>query len=166
MTMRPRHRKIVTIAHITTSVGWLGAATCFFSLAIAGLKTENAQMVLAAYQAMDMIAQFVIVPFCLGTFFTGLILSLGTEWGLFRYYWILVKLLLTIICTLGLLVHLNPIRNLARLTTINQSLISTDLHNQIQLLVIAGAAILLLIFATTLSVLKPKGVTPFGWRKQ
>ena len=30
----------------------------------------------------------------------------------------------------------------------------------------ASAAVLALLVATTLSVYKPRGVTPYGWRKQ
>jgi len=31
---------------------------------------------------------------------TGLVQSLGTEWGLLRYYWVLGKLFLTIFATI------------------------------------------------------------------
>ena len=58
---------------------------------------------------------FVIgVPLALASLVTGIISSLGTTWGLFRYYWVLVKLGLTSLATLALLVHTRPISSAAR----------------------------------------------------
>ncbi|MGG1556145.1 hypothetical protein [Paenibacillus ferrarius] len=46
------------------------------------------------------------------------------------------------------------------------TLSSSDLRVQIQLVVAAGAALLVLLVATTLAVYKPRGLTRYGWRKQ
>ena len=37
---------------------------------------------------------------------SGLVQSLGTEWGLFRYYWIVAKLSLTVVATMVLMLLL------------------------------------------------------------
>jgi hypothetical protein len=58
MTMRPRLRKFALTAHVTSSVGWLGAVAGFLALAVAGLTSQDAQMVRAAYLAMDLTAQW------------------------------------------------------------------------------------------------------------
>ncbi|MDQ0876561.1 hypothetical protein QFZ77_005220 [Paenibacillus sp. V4I3] len=165
MTMTPHIRKFALTLHVTSSVGWLGAVAVFLALAIAGLTSKDAQMVRATYLAMELSARFVIVPLCLASLLTGLISSLGTEWGLFRYYWILIKLLITILSTIGLLVHLQPIRYLAEVAA-KTTLSSSDYQAQIQLVIIASAAMLALLVATTLSMYKPRGMTPYGWRKQ
>lgn len=92
-----------------------GAGSGFLALAIAGLTSQNAQMVRSAYPAMELITRFVIVPLSLAPLLlTGPILSLGTPWGLFRHYWIVVKLLINILSTIILLVHLQPITHLSR----------------------------------------------------
>src|SRR5215218_6585420 len=52
MTMAPCLRKFVLTAHVTSSVGWLGAVTVFLALAVAGLTSQDAQTVRAAYLAM------------------------------------------------------------------------------------------------------------------
>src|SRR5215207_577011 len=100
MIMAPRLRKFTLTAHVAFSVGWLGAVAGFLALAIAGLTSQDAQKVRAAYLAMELIARFVIVPLNLASLLTGLVQSLGTKWGLFRHYWILVKLLITILSTI------------------------------------------------------------------
>ena len=105
MTMTPGLRKFALTTHVTSSVGWLGAVGAFLALAIAGLISQDAQIVRAAYLAMHLTTWFVIVPFCLAALLTGIVQSLGTMWGLFRHYWVLVKFVLTLGATLLLLLH-------------------------------------------------------------
>jgi uncharacterized membrane protein len=166
MTMKPGLRKLVRAAHIIVTVGWLGAVAAFLALAIAGLTSQDAQMVRSAYPAMELITRFVIVPLSLAPLvLTGPILSLGTPWGLFRHYWIVVKLLINILSTIILLVHMQPITYLSRVAA-QETLSSADRSLQIQLVVAAGAGLLALLLATVLAVYKPRGITPYGWRKQ
>ena len=72
MTMTPRIRKFALTAHVTSSVGWLGAVAGFLALAVAGLTSQDAQMVRAAYLAMELTGWFVIVPLSLASPLTGL----------------------------------------------------------------------------------------------
>jgi len=159
--MTPLVRKFVLTAHVTFAVGWLGAVTGFLTLAIAGLTSQDAQMVRSAYLAMELIARFVIVPLSFAPLLTGPVLSLGTPWDLFRHYWILVKFLITILSTIIMLVHMQPIIYLAGVAT-EATLSSADLRLQIQMVVAASAALLALLAATTLGVYKPRGMTPYG----
>jgi hypothetical protein len=165
MTMTPCLRKFVLTAHVTFAVGWLGAVAGFLALAVAGLTSKDAQMVRAAYLAMALIARFVIVPLSFAPLLTGPVLSLGTPWGLFRHYWILVKLLITILSTIIMLVHMQPITYLSGVAG-EATLSSADLKLQIEMVFAAGAALLALLVTTTLAVYKPRGMTPYGWRKQ
>lgn len=165
MTMTPPLRKFALTAHVACSVGWLGADAGFLALAVAGLTSQDAQLVRAAYLAMELTAWFVIVPLSFAALLTGLVQALGTKWGLFRHYWILVKLLLAIFATIVLLVHTQPISYLAGVAA-ETTLSSADLRLQIQLVVAPGAGLLVLLVNTTLAVYKPRGITPYGWRKQ
>jgi uncharacterized membrane protein len=166
MTLRPNLRKFVRTAHVIFTVGWLGTVAAFLALAIVGLTSQDAQMMRAAYLAMDLIARYVIVPLSmLPLLLTGPLLSLGTPWGLFRHYWILVKLVINILSTLILFVHMQPIGYLARAAA-EGTLSSADRGAQIQLVVAAAAGLLALLVATVLAVYKPRGMTVYGWRKQ
>ncbi len=166
MMMTSHLRKFALTTHVTASVGWLGAVAGFLALAVAGLNSQDAQMVRAAYLAMELIAWFVIVPLSLASLLTGLVQSLGTTWGLFRHYWVLVKLLITILATIILLVHMQPISYMGSVAAATP-LSSADLRGlRTQLVADAGAALLALLVATTLSVYKPRGMTPYGRRKQ
>src|SRR3979411_921167 len=97
--MTPGLRKFALTAHITFSVGLLGSIAAFLALAIAGLTSQDAQMVRAAYLAMELIARLVIVPLAFASLPTGLIQYLGPPWVLFQHYWIVLKLLLTVFAT-------------------------------------------------------------------
>jgi len=164
--MAPGLRKFVLTAHVTSSVGWLGAVAGFLALAVAGLTSHDAPMMRAAYLAMDRLTWLVIVPMNFASLLTGLLQSLGTTWGLFRHYWVLVKLLLTIPATILLLVHTQPMGYMARAAAATTTLSGADLHEaRVQLVVASSAALLVLFVATTLSVYKPRGMTPYGWRK-
>jgi hypothetical protein len=159
--MKPGLRKFVLTAHVTFAVGWLGAVAAFLALAIAGLTSQDAQLVRSAYLTMDTIARFVILPLSFAPLITGPILSLFTPWGLFRHYWILVKLLITILSTLILLVHLQPISVLAEAAA-GTAAFSAELHGmQVQMVVASAAGLLALLAATALGVYKPRGETPW-----
>lgn len=45
--MKPSLRKFALTAHITLSVGWLGAVVAYFALAIVGLTSHDTQTVRA-----------------------------------------------------------------------------------------------------------------------
>src|SRR5438067_2015588 len=155
MIMTPGLRKFALTAHVTSSIGWFGAVAAFLALAIAGLTSRDAQLVRAAYLAMELTTWFVIVPLAFVSLLTGVVSSLGTKWGLFRYYWVLLKLLITIFATIVLLVHTQPIDLLAGVAA-KTTVFSVDLQSRQLLMVIASsAALVVLIVLTVLSVYKP-----------
>jgi hypothetical protein len=166
MTMPPAIRTFALTAHITSSVGWLGAAASFLALAVHGLSIQDAQLMRGFYFAMAGIGWYVIVPLSIASLATGLIQSLGTKWGLFRHYWVLTKFLLTIVSVLilfGFMQTLSRIGNLAADATmpideLRQLSQSPVLHS--------GGGLLILLVNTTLSVYKPWGRTRFGLRKK
>lgn len=164
--MKPRLRKLALTAHVTASVGWLGAVTGFLALAIAGLTSRDPQTVRGTYLAMEVLAWFVIVPLSFASLLTGLVQSLSTTWGVFRHYWILTKLVINLVATVVLLLYLQSLGFLARAAA-EETLSGSDLGGlRTQAVVHAGAALLLLLVAVTLSVYKPPGRTRYGWRKQ
>jgi hypothetical protein len=165
MMMTPALRKFALTAHITSSVGWLGSVAAFLALAIAGLNSRDAQTIRAVYVAMELIAWLVIVPFSFAALLTGMVQSLGTSWGLFRNYWVVWKLLLTVGSTVLLLLHMSAVSRASAVAS--GTLGSVGFRAlQIRLVFDAGLALVVLLAATTLSVYKPWGRTPYGQRKE
>ncbi|CAM5582487.1 hypothetical protein ACTFBT_05755 [Streptomyces microflavus] len=166
MTMNPRLRKFALTVHVTSSVGWLGAVAVFLVLAVAGLTSQDAQTVRGAYLAMELTGWLVLAPLSLASLLTGVVQALGTSWGLFRHYWVLFKLLITVIATFLLLLHMQVASHVADVAA-ETNLSSSDLVGmRIQLLADAAAALLVLLVAVTLSVYKPRGLTRHGWHRQ
>ena len=132
--------------------GRLGAVAALLALAVGGLVTHEPAAVRGVYLGMEVIGWFVIVPLSFASLLTGLIQSLTTEWGLFRHYWILATLLINVLAASVLLVFMQGL---------NDAAVGSPRPT-----VHAGAALMLLFAATALSVYKPRGVTPYGWRKQ
>jgi hypothetical protein len=122
----------------------------------------------SAYVAMNLVGQFVIVPLSIAAVLTGLVQSLGTHWGLFRHYWVVVKLVLTIGATTLLLLHqFVAVAGAARRAAETAAGVLPDVGRLgPQLVGDAGLAVLTLLVTTTLSVYKPWGRTPYGRRQQ
>jgi hypothetical protein len=165
MVMTPRLRKVALAAHITLAVGWIGAVASYMALDVAAATSQDARTLRAAYLAMELIAWYVIVPLALASLITGLVMAMGTKWGLFRHYWVLISLLLTIIATVVLLAETQTIGYSADIAADPRTsgddlraLGSTLVHS------VGGTVVLLVILV--LNVYKPRGMTRYGWRKQ
>src|SRR5260370_33440996 len=168
--MTPALRKFTITAHVAFSVGWLGSVAAFLVLSIAGLTTHDAEVVRGVYLSMNLISRFVIIPMCFAALATGLLQALGTPWGLFRYYWIVIKFGLATFATFALLMHQFAVMAEAakRVSgTAAEALFSPDLGPlKTELVRAPSLAILLLLVVTTLGVYKPWGLTRYGRRKQ
>lgn len=162
MTMTPVLRKFALTVHITASVGWIGAVIAYLALVAATMTSQDAQTVRGAYLAMEPITRFALVPLAFASLLTGLVMSLGTPWGLFRHYWVLAKLLLTILATIVLLSYTQTVGFLADVAADP----GADLDGMGGGLLHPAGGLVVLLLIMILSVYKPRGMTRYGWRKQ
>ena len=166
MIMSPGLRKFALITHVTASVGWIGAVVAYLALVAAALTGQNIHMLRACWVAMNLIGWIALVPLSLVALLTGLVMSLGTKWGLFQQYWVVFSLVLTSVATVVLLQHMQTVNAFAGMAgdvasaerTLRGGLRGELLH--------AGVGLLVLLAVQVLNVYKPRGVTPYGWRKQ
>lgn len=165
MNMNPGLRKFALTIHIAASVGWLGAVLAYIPLDVTTVMSEDAQTLRAAYLGMDLVAQWAILPLAWVAFVTGLIVSLGTPWGIFRHYWVLISLLLTAVALLVLLSETRMISALAGAAA-NPTTSSDALRALPSTLVHSVGGLFVLLAILALNVYKPRGMTPYGWRKQ
>lgn len=164
--MIPAVRRFALTTHVASSVGLLGSIAAFLALAVAALAGQDTQFVRSAYIAMDVIARVVVLPLGLAALVTGLIQSLGTTWGLFRHYWIVAKLLLTVLAVIVLLGKMELISYAAALA--GETVLPREDLRAVgtELAVHAAGGLLVLLVPTVLSVYKPRGLTPYGRRMQ
>jgi hypothetical protein len=154
-------RKFLLTAHIATSVGCIGAVASYLALAIIGLSGAEGETARTIHIAMEAIGRFVVTPLCIAALATGIAQSLLTPWGLFRYWWIVAKLALTIF-TIAVL-----IKTLAHASdTLAMSVLHADhlIELRPHLLVHSSLGLGVLVAITAISIYKPWGATPFGRR--
>jgi hypothetical protein len=164
--MPPRVRKAALCVHVICSVGLIGAVCVFLALAITGLASEDVNILRAVYPAMDMATWAMIVPLCLGSLASGIVQSLGTEWGLLRHYWVVIKLLLSLFATIVLLLQTEAIGYVATMAS-REAFSATDLlAARTSLAAHATGGLVVLLTAVVLSIFKPRGITSYGATKR
>jgi len=164
--MRPGLRKFALTTHITLSVGWIGAVVAYLVLVVAAMTSKDAQTLRGAWIAMGLIGWKLIVPLALASLVTGFVMSLGTSWGLFRHYWVLISLTLTIFATVVLLKHMQTVSFFAGMAATTDNAAVGALRGGLRSeLLHAGVGLLVLLVIEVLNVYKPRGMTPYGKRK-
>ena len=163
MAFAPALRRFAFTTHVTTSVGWIGAVLVFLALALIGLTSQDERTVRGAYLVMAPAAWFVLVPLAHAALLSGIALSLGTPWGLFRHYWVVFKLVITLFSTVILLIYMGTFRQMAGVAA--DPVVELGLVRTPSPVVHAILALVLLVIATVLGVYKPFGPTPYGSRK-
>jgi uncharacterized membrane protein len=153
MIMPPRLRKLALT----------GAVVAYLALGVAAATSQDAPTVRAAWIAMELTGWYVIVPLALASLLTGLVMALGTKWGLFRHYWVLFSLVLTILATVVLLLHMPTVSLLAEVA---QAAEGASLHGLGGDLLHPGVGLVVLLVIQVLNVYKPPGMTRYGRRKQ
>ncbi|MGP3967885.1 DUF2269 domain-containing protein [Streptomyces sp. 6N223] len=156
---RPARRGFL-IAHVVASVGWLGLTLCLLVLAATGATTDSAPTAEAAYRAMKIFGDWLLAPLAVTTLVTGLVLSLGTVWGLARHRWVLVKFWITLGAAIASM--------LAFRTTINEAAAAVAAGDPVTdpaaLVAPPIVSLSLYLFNTAISYLKPWGLTRRGRR--
>jgi hypothetical protein len=159
----PTARRAVLTLHVAASVGWAGAVAAFLVLALAGLASDDASA-RGVYASMELLGWWLIVPLSLVTLVSGHVQALGTHWRLLHHYWIVIKLVITVVASILLVVHMGAATSVADAARDGVSARDDVGDLRVQLAVDAAAALLVLLVATALSVVKPAGLTRRGRR--
>ncbi len=160
--MSSRVCKLMLSLHVVTSVGLLGAVATFFLLSLLGLISANEVVLRSTYVAMDPIARMIIVPLAICTLLVGILQSLITPWGLFRHYWVIFKLAITVLVILVLLMQLSPIAALARYATENSFDPAVLYRPRLSAALHAGVGLIILLVPVVLSIFKPRATTGYA----
>lgn len=165
MILRLRLRQLVLATHLAVSIGWLGAIAAYIPLDVLAATATDEVVLRSSYIGMDAIARYAIVPLAIAALVSGVVISVGTRWGLFRHWWVVVSLLLTTVATFVLLGETRSISALAAVAadptaTMERvrALGNTLPHS------LGGMAVLVVVLV--INVYKPRGLTAYGWRKQ
>jgi SNF family Na+-dependent transporter len=162
MRMTPPWRKLALAIHLTVSIGWIGGALVYLALGLLAVRSQDEQTVRAAWIAMEASGWYVLVPLAVATVVTGLVMSLGTKWGLLRHYWVLISFILTCFAATILVLHMPSVSSGAEVA---RSASGTRLRDLGGDLFHPTIGLMVLLAALVLNVYKPPGMTRYGWRK-
>jgi hypothetical protein len=161
-----RMRKLVLLAHIVSAGAWIGIDVVLAVLVFTSILSDDDATKALSYQALELFAVWPLVIAGLSCLVTGVVLSLGSKYGLVRYWWVAVKLVMNIVLSTLTLVALRPGVYAAaeqgeRLAS--GEAVSSATSDLIFPPVVSGTALLI---AFTLSVFKPWGrVRKFAGRQ-
>jgi hypothetical protein len=160
----PLHaRRIWLIGHVASSVGWLGLTLGVLTFGIVGRLSHDRDTARAAYLAMRIFADWLLIPVSLLSLATGTVLGLGTRWGLLRHWWVAVKFWLTLAAATASIFALRMfIHRAAAEIGAGATHPAGDLSHV--LIIGPSVALTIYLFTTVLSVLKPWGLTGRGRR--
>lgn len=144
MTLRPRTRKWALVAHIVSAGAWIGLDVTLGVLVCTALLTDDPAVRSTSLGALGLFAVWPMLVAALLTLGTGVVLGLGSKYGLVRYWWVAAKLAVNVLMAVLILVALRPGINVA----------TEDPGGLLYPVIVAPS---LLLFASVLSVFKPWG---------
>ncbi|MZD04252.1 DUF2269 domain-containing protein [Streptomyces sp. SID5785] len=156
--LQRRPRRALLVVHVAASASWLGVTLGLLALAVTATTTGSGPAVEASARAMKLFADWLVIPLALLTLLSGLLLSLGTPWGLARHRWVYVKFWLTLATTAASIFALRPGVNEA-VTTLASG---HGLDRPTDLLAGPIVSLTSYVFMIAISVLKPWGLTRRG----
>jgi uncharacterized membrane protein len=144
--LRPKVRRAVLSAHVISSVGMLGASAALLLLAVTAAATADAELSHSAYRLMGMFGFVFGIPLSFTALISGVTLGLGSKWGVLRYPWVTIKLVLlvTTIFSGALVIGRG-----------SEQMVDGAGGSETQLVVAATYNVVALLASTVLSVYKP-----------
>jgi phage shock protein PspC (stress-responsive transcriptional regulator) len=162
----PLVRKSLTVVHAICGIGWMGVDIAVFALLMTARTTDDPALVASGFNAIRIIVPLAVPALSLGMLATGVLLGLGTRWGLIRYWWVLVKLIMALIMVVLVFASLVPavtsISVLAPTATSADELRARLGSLSDMLLFPPIVSFLMLGVATVLSIFKPWRRTPWS----
>ncbi|MFE0181004.1 DUF2269 domain-containing protein [Streptomyces olivaceus] len=158
---RPARRGLLVV-HVVASASWLGLTLGLLALGATAATTASPTAVEAGVRSMKLFADWLLLPLALLTLTSGVVLALGTHWGLARHRWVFTKFWVTSATTVATVLALRPGVNSA-VAAVAAGEALPDAGD-----VLAGPVVSLsaYVFMTVVSLLKPWGPTRRGRRER
>ncbi|MCD7440916.1 DUF2269 domain-containing protein [Streptomyces lincolnensis] len=153
-------RRASLVVHVAASASWVGLTLGLLALGVTAATTGSAVTVEASVRAMKLFADWLLLPVAFLTFLSGVVLSLGTPWGLARHRWVWTKFWLTLATTTATVFALRPGVNSAVAAVATGG----PLPDAGDVLFGPIVSLSAYVFMTVISVLKPWGPTRRGRR--
>lgn len=147
--LAPRTRKAVVVLHVIASVALLGQVWVNMVLALFAMATSDAGAARVAYTFLQLFVFSSAIPFTMLSLLTGVVLGVGSKWGVLRYRWVSAKLVLLVLTVLIGMTVQGPL--------LEQLVAAPSPGVRWAHAATTGLQLVLLVVATWLSVFKPGG---------
>lgn len=151
-------------AHVAFAALWTGTVLSMFLLAWRNQNSTNPDILYALNSAINLLDDFIVIPSAIGSLVTGTLLCWLTVWGFFKFYWVIVKWLITVALIVFGTFWLFPWANAA--TAISEAQKLQALENPLYMFDVKGvvigtlAQVLCLLVIIGISFIKPWGRRP------
>lgn len=152
-TLSVRARNAILTVHIIVAVGLLGDSAGFLAVAVRGATTDDPALAASSYELLRMFSYVFGIPLSFATLITGIILGLGSTWGVFRSPWVTAKLALILTVIVVGALAIDPAL---------KDMLDGNGGAETELIVAAAYDTAALALATGLAVFKPGGR---GWKR-
>jgi uncharacterized membrane protein len=140
LSRRARHAWLT--AHIVSSVGLLGASSAVAAIALRARATDDPAEVRNAGEILESFGFTFGIPLSLATVVTGVVLGLGSRWGVVRHGWVIAKLAIIVSVMANGALILGPAEAItAEAATVPGRLIPAALYNVVALCIATGLSV-------------------------
>ncbi|WP_239696803.1 hypothetical protein [Paenibacillus oryzisoli] len=154
-------KKWMLSLHIVFAAIMLGTCVTFLILSITVASSSDSGLILSCYKAMHVLAGTSVRASVIGTIVTGVLLSLGTHWGLAKYNWIIAKEVLTVVAVIigPIGMYIWTLKGISLMTDVGaeSAYQGAYVSNMFWLFIGIGLQLLSLIAMYLLSIFKPWG---------
>lgn len=166
--LRKRPRKALVAAHVISSASWVGIGVVFVAMSVVALTTSDIHAAEVTYELMETFDQTLLPWANFAATLTGIALGLTTKWGLLRYWWVAIKLVISLtilVMAFGFLhdATVAAAEQAAHLAATGGTVAEIDGNSDVVLWGFT-TALFNLVAAMLLSLYKPGGMTPRGRR--
>jgi hypothetical protein len=151
-TLAGRRNLLLTL-HVLATVGLFGADVVLLTLGISSVLGAEPRTI---YPAASMIGTVVLAPLAVTSLLSGLLLAATTRWGITKYWWVVIKLAITVALTPVVIFVLVPRLHAAAVATTGETPRSFSQTERLQLALAPGLASTLLALNVALAVYKPR----------
>ena len=152
-----RTRKGILVVHIVSAGAWIGIDVVMGVVVFTALLAEDDNTRALCYRALELFAVWPLIASGLLCLASGVVLGLGTKWGLIRYWWVAIKLVMSVVLVVLVAFLLRPgvieLAEQGRLFAAGETA-SLAVGDMIFPPIVSTSALLL---ATVLAVFKPWG---------
>jgi len=165
-TLSRNLRRTTLLLHVLCGVGWMGLDLGLMVLVVSGATTGDGAVAAAAYTTAHLVIPVVVPALATGMLLTGIVLGLGTRYGLAQWTWVLTKLGIGVLLTLLVFTSLLPgVLAIPEGLSGSADQVRAAVGDTVRDLVFPPfVSFTLLAVALVLSIWKPWGRTPWARR--